>query len=81
MNIIDIPYDKESYSRIFKRALDKIPPFKKKLDSGFKDTIIFLSVLEFSKLASFDKYILVTNDGLGSNKECLQEQFLKYNQN
>lgn len=82
LNIIDIPCDKEKlFKDILKRALDKIPPFKKKSDPGFKDTIIFLSVLEFSKLASFDKYILVTNDGLGSNKECLQEQFLEYNQN
>ena len=81
LNIIRIPDNKEKlFNTIFKRALDKTPPFSKKSDPGFKDTILFLSILEFSKTKNFDKYILITNDErMIEKKEDLKKEFLKYN--
>lgn len=78
--IIEIPEDKERlFNYIFKRALDKVPPFRKKSDPGFKDTILFLSILYFTKRIDINRYILVTNDtGFTDKKQLLENEFKEF---
>ncbi len=46
---------------LLKRAYDKIPPFGKS-DSGFKDTIILLDIIDFLKGKQVKRSYFVTND-------------------
>ena len=72
--LIDLPEDK--YAAVLKRMLDrsinKRPPFVK-TDSGFKDVIIWESLLHFDRLADYDKVYLVSNDG--GFDDCCKTEF------
>jgi hypothetical protein len=76
INIIDFSDDKlsEIFKNIIKRAIDKNPPFKQKgnsSDSGFKDVLIWESILNYDAIDNYNKVILVSNDS-GFN-ECISE--------
>lgn len=76
LNIIPTPKNKEKlFNEIFSMALHKDPPFlnesKNDSDKGFKDVIIFLSIVEFSENSDFNNYVLVSNDN-GFNKNMLE---------
>lgn len=78
-NIIKIDPNKENlFKTILKRTLNKTPPFTKDSDNGFKDTILFLSVLEFCKNNTFKKCILVSGDNIVNKKQDLKEEFSNY---
>lgn len=47
--------------QLLKRSYDKIPPFGKS-DTGFKDTIILLDIIDYIKVKKVTKAFLVTND-------------------
>lgn len=72
--LIDIPEDK--YAAVLKRMLDrsinKRAPFVK-TDSGFKDVIIWESLLHSDRLAEYDKVYLVSNDG--GFDDCCKTEF------
>lgn len=72
--LIDLPEDK--YAAVLKRMLDrsinKRSPFVK-TDSGFKDVIIWESLLHFDRLAEYDKVYLVSNDG--GFDDCCRTEF------
>lgn len=72
--LIDLPEDK--YAAVLKRMLDrsinKRTPFVK-TDSGFKDVIIWESLLHFDRLAEYDKVYLVSNDG--GFDDCCKTEF------
>lgn len=86
IRIIEIPDDdhqKEAFQRIIKRALDTQPPFKQHhehSDVGFKDALIWESILSYDRIKDFDKVILLTKDS-GFDSKCAEEfdkSFKKY---
>lgn len=76
LNILYIPKDKESlFNQILKMSLDKIPPFEiGKSDKGFKDAILFLSLIDYAKNNNFDKMVLFSDDKIFKNNE---KEFLR----
>lgn len=61
-NIGIIPIPNVKNSEIVKRALAKTPPFSQKGDAGYKDTVIWLSVMEDAKKSPEAQYIFCTNN-------------------
>lgn len=65
-HIIPCYASKELLETVLDRANKKISPFStddKASDKGFKDTLIWLSVLEYFRAMGEDEVILVSNDG------------------
>lgn len=83
LKIIPIPNNKTKlFNDILKMAINKYPPFSEKSDPGFKDAILYLSILEFSEENCFDKYILFTRDGVFKRKkETFKKRFKNHAQN
>lgn len=78
LKIIKIPSNKSLlFDYILEMSLKKKPPFiDGKSDKGFKDSILFLSLLEFAESKIYDKYVLFSNDkGFINNKNKLKSQF------
>lgn len=77
MNVINIDLPSETrFQSIVMRAFSKVPPFEgidKKSDKGFKDALIWESVLEFKAKYSESKVILYSRDGLFN--DVLAEEF------
>ena len=62
---IEIPNNKEIFNKIISRAINKEKPFSGKdseSDKGFKDVILWESILEYAKKSQSEKYILVTKN-------------------
>lgn len=77
-----IPYDKDAamFSKVLDRAYRKTPPFPKneKSDHGFKDTVLWLSLIDYFKNNGEDEIVFVTEDkGFGKNQEELIKEFNK----
>jgi hypothetical protein len=78
IKLIEIPDDehlKEVFQTIIKRALNTQPPFMRhgeRSDAGFKDALIWESILRYPHITDFDKVILLTSDS-GFNNECINE--------
>lgn len=77
-----IKYDEsnDTFKRIINRALEKIPPFsddneKAKSDKGFKDTIIWLSVIEYFKNQGENNVIFISDDKVFVNNSILVNEF------
>ena len=70
LNIVDLPDDKlkEIFLKIKQRSIDKKPPFKNS-DTGFKDVIIWETILNYLNIKDFHKTILISKDG-GFNEKC-----------
>lgn len=81
LNIIPIPSDGNYlFNEILKMSIDKKPPFiEGNSDKGFKDSILFLSLLKFAESNRYDKYVIFSSDNgfLGNEKE-LQNIFKNY---
>lgn len=76
--IIPFSKSKETFSKIIDRVYKKEPPFiKGSSDKGFKDTILWLSLIEyFSKNSDFQSVLFVSNDhGFTENAEILKKEF------
>lgn len=74
-----IDLDSKLFSDVFQnivdRSIEKSPPFKQTKnasDIGFKDVVIWESLLNYSELNAYQKIILLTNDG-GFNPQCETE--------
>ena len=55
----------EVFQKLIKKVVGKEKPFYKKrngVDSGFKDSVIWESILEFVSQNSYDRYFFLTND-------------------
>jgi hypothetical protein len=78
MRIIELPSDeklKEFFQKILERALNSKPPFKSSSnysDAGFKDALIWESILSYNDIKDFQKIILVTRD-TGFDEKCIDE--------
>ena len=79
IQIIEIPSGgrlKGFFERIMERALERQPPFRasqKYSDVGFKDALIWESILSFERIKAFNKIILLTGDTGLNNPECKKE--------
>lgn len=77
VKIMDVCSD-NSFKRILEKAVKKNPPFEgieKKSDKGFKDAVIWHSLIEYS-LQYGGIYIFYTNDNIFlNNKEYLRKDF------
>ena len=79
-NIIPYAKDGEMLTDIIERANQKIPPFssaKDASDKGFKDCLLWLSMLAYFKDKGEEQIIFVTDDksAFRNNTEFLQEEF------
>lgn len=66
-------------NKLIERVLQRDKPFYKKgkkLDSGFKDNIIWESILEFVSENSYDKYFFLSNDS-DFEDEKLRKEFIQ----
>lgn len=76
-NIIPLSISQDAFSRVLERAYAKVPPFiKGSSDKGFKDTLMWMSIIDyFTKNGEF-KVIFVTDDnGFRDNIDILQKEF------
>ncbi|MDR0462540.1 MAG: PIN domain-containing protein [Christensenellaceae bacterium] len=82
-NIIKFDKSEKEFSLVLERAYDKIPPFsqssqgdKNPSDKGFKDTLLWFSLLRYFEKERGKEVILITNDnGFIKNAEYLQKEF------
>ena len=76
--IISFSKSQETFSEIIDRVNKKTPPFiKGTSDKGFKDTILWLSLMDyFSKNSEIDSVLFVSNDhGFTENADTLKKEF------
>lgn len=79
-----IKYDisSESFNSILHRAFDKIPPFNDSdnaSDKGFKDTLMWLSIMKFFKTNGESEVIFLTDDkGFINKSDILTKEFEEY---
>lgn len=83
-NVIKFEKNEKVFSMVLERAYNKIPPFsqssstdKNPSDKGFKDTLLWLSLINYFKINKSDKEIVfITNDnGFIKNCEALTQEF------
>ncbi|MDR0913498.1 MAG: PIN domain-containing protein [Methanobrevibacter sp.] len=80
VNCIKIPKNRDDmFNYILKMSLDKIPPFNinKDSDPGFKDSILFLSIISFAKSEEFEKYVLFSKDKIFKTNEKIMTKIFK----
>lgn len=81
-NIIPFSKDEKTFSEILGRALQKQAPFSsdpKASDKGFKDSLLWLSLLDFFKQSGSDHIVFVSDDsGFKKNAKVLTEEFLNF---
>lgn len=81
--LIDCPESSDVFKKTINRAIDKKPPFEgkeKQSDKGFKDVIIWESLIKYKEDNLLQSIIFISNDnGFVSNtkKEDLHEEFNK----
>ncbi len=81
-HIISFSSDDATFSKILDRVYKKIPPFLSvdgASDKGFKDSLIWLSLLEFFQSSGEDDVVFVTNDnGFRKNIDALCKEFKEF---
>lgn len=77
LKIIKIPPKDELFNDILHRYYNRIPPFENNKDQGFKDTIIYLSLLHLAKEDLYSEYVLFSDDNAfkNQNKKNLEKEF------
>lgn len=78
-NIIPFKKNESTFSKILERANNKLPPFiESTSDKGFKDALIWLSVIEYFKQNGENEIVFVTNDnGFNENIDFLTKEFFE----
>ena len=76
-NIVPLSTDEDTFSKILERAYAKIPPFiKGSSDKGFKDTLMWMSLIDYFSKDGESKVVFVTDDnGFRDNINVLEEEF------
>lgn len=71
--IIDLPENEQGniLKKTIQRAIERQAPFKQS-DTGFKDVIVWESIINYPELDQYDKVILITGDS-GFNDHCKSE--------
>lgn len=83
LNILTVPTTTEGYAKVIKKALDRTPPFiKDEGDKGFKDCLIWESILNSEEVSKCDKFYFLTGDkDFLSDKEYLENEYKEYHDN
>lgn len=80
-NILTLKYDSELITTVIERANYKTPPFatdENASDKGFKDTLIWLSILSYFKENGPKEVFFLTDDrGFLKNKDVLTAEFIE----
>ena len=80
-HIIPFSKDATTFQMVLDRAYQKLPPFldeKNASDKGFKDALVWISLLEYFTKSGSAKVIFVTSDnGFSRNTDWLCEEFHK----
>lgn len=81
-HIIPFSSDNATFSKILDRVFKKVPPFLSvdgASDKGFKDSLIWFSLLEFFKSNGEDEVVFITNDnGFRKNIDALSKEFNEF---
>lgn len=81
-HIISFSLENEVFTKVLDRVFKKVPPFSSAdgaSDKGFKDTLIWLSLLEYFKSKGEDDVVFITNDkGFRNNADALCKEFKEY---
>ncbi|MGI6434975.1 MAG: PIN domain-containing protein [Syntrophomonadaceae bacterium] len=81
-HIIPFSSNDATFSKILDRVFKKVPPFLSfdgASDKGFKDSLIWLSLLEFFQSNGEDDIIFITNDnGFRKNTDALCKEFSEF---
>ncbi len=81
-HIIPFSIEISVFTRLLERTYQKAPPFStdpKASDKGFKDSLIWISLLDFFKNHGEDTVVFVTDDnGFKNNAEALCKEFKDY---
>jgi hypothetical protein len=81
-HIIPFIQNMSIYSDVYNRANEKLPPFNdndKASDKGFKDALMWLSILSFFKNSGESEVIFVSEDnGFKNGIDYLQKEFYSY---
>lgn len=87
LKIIKLNYSKKNFNKLVEDALAKNPPFDKsktnqKTDSGYKDALIWLSILNNSDIDECEKIYFFSGDKIFSdNEKILGNEFKKAHPN
>lgn len=74
--ILPLPAPADAWNLLLARDQEKKPPFVDgDSDKGWKDTLIWTSILEFSKSNEFEEYIFVTKDHYDNGIPAMQKEF------
>lgn len=77
--VIKYSTNSDSFKKVIQRASDKLPPFsnaKDASDKGFKDCILWFSILDYFKNNGQEEVLFITNDnGFLNNSEYLTNEF------
>jgi len=73
IKLIELPDEKldDIFRKILERAIQKEAPFKrsnKSSDIGFKDVVIWETILHYSAIQNYDKVFFLTKDSIFDNK-------------
>lgn len=82
IKILEYPSEKNFHSTI-ERAIEKKPPFEgveKQSDKGFKDAILWQSLIEYKNSNKDELITLLTRDKIFSDKELISEYKRLFNQ-
>lgn len=79
-NIIPLSISQNTFSRVLERAYAKTPPFiKGSSDKGFKDTLMWMSIIDYFITNGESKVVFVTDDnGFRDKIDILQQEFNDY---
>ena len=87
VKIINLKYETKIFKELVSEAISKMPPFDKeeegkKSDSGFKDALIWKTILYSKEIEEFDKIYFFSGDKVFKNNNMsLTEQFEKIHKN
>lgn len=87
VKVVELKYQTKIYKELVNEALKKLPPFDKskekgKSDAGFKDALIWKTILYSEEIDDFDKIYFFSGDKIfENNSEYLVEQFNKIHTN
>ena len=83
VTVIKLKYQNKIFKELVKEAINKLPPFDKseerrKSDAGFKDALIWKTILYSEEINNFDKIYFFSGDNIfEKNSEIFNEQFKK----
>lgn len=86
ITVLKLKYTTNNFKSLVNDALNKNPPFDKsesgqKTDAGFKDALIWNTIMNSEEIDSYDIFYFASCDKIfENNKELLEKEFIKHHQ-